>query len=85
MLIFMRTYCVSGSKLLGISPDPHNSPQRQTLFLSPFYRCGNLEEIVAEQVWGRSSPRARKGNEGGRVGLRPKKGASKGAESQLCG
>lgn len=31
----------------------------------------------------RQSPRARKGNGGGRVGLRPKKGASKGAESQL--
>lgn len=43
-----------GSDLLGISPDLHSTPLRQTLFLSPFYRSGNLEGTVAEQVWGRS-------------------------------
>lgn len=49
----MRTYCAPGLKLLGLSPDPHSSPLRQALFLFPFYRCGDLGETVAEQVWGR--------------------------------
>lgn len=33
-----RTYCVLGSKHLGISSDPHVTPLGQALLLTPFYR-----------------------------------------------
>ena len=32
------TYCVLGSKHLGLSSDPRDTPLRQALLLSPFYR-----------------------------------------------
>lgn len=62
-LIFMEP-TVLGCKHLGSLLITRDTPLRQALLLSPFYRWENLEGIVEEQVWEGTGPRGKKGKWG---------------------